>query len=137
VTVSLEGAAPPVIYAFATDLYQVFLNLLRNALQAIEGTGSVTIRMAADEDWLRIAFCDTGRGIPPAMAARLFTPAFSAESGRVRASFSLFSCMAVAKKHGGDIRVESEGGRGSTFTVLLPRSLERSDPKLEYAGSVR
>ena len=123
------------IYGYATELYQVFLNLLRNCIQAIEGAGAVAIRISADNDWFRISFADTGRGIPVLLLPQLFTPGFSAESGRVRASLSLFTCMVVIKKHGGDIHVESEVGLGSTFTVLLPRSLEKSDPKLESPGS--
>jgi signal transduction histidine kinase len=135
VSVSIEHGNVHPIYAYATELYQVFLNLLRNCIQAIEGAGAVTIRITADADWFKVSFADTGRGIAPAILSQLFTPGFSADSGRVRASLSLFTCMLVAKKHGGDIRVESEVGHGSTFTVLLPRSLEKSDPKLELSGA--
>jgi signal transduction histidine kinase len=134
VTVSVQYDEVGAIYAYATELYQVFLNLLRNSVQAIEGAGSVTIRITADADWFRIWFTDTGRGIPAPLVPELFTLGFSADSGRVRASLSLFTCMAVAKKHGGDIVVESEVGRGSTFTLQLPRSLEKSDPKFESAA---
>lgn len=125
VEVSVEGSAPP-IYAYATELHQLFLNLLRNAVQAIEGAGKVTIRVAPDGEWIRLAFTDSGRGIAHEQIPALFTPGFTARSGRVRASLSLFTCMAIAKKHRGEIRVESEPGKGSTFTVLLPRSLEKS-----------
>jgi signal transduction histidine kinase len=136
VVVSVEAELAPSIYGYATELYQVFLNLLRNSIQAIEGTGSVTIRISGDDKWFRIAFIDTGHGIPEAVLQRLFTPDFHSDSGRVRASLSLFASMSVMKKHGGDIRVESEVGKGSTFTVLLPRSLEESDPSLEMAQTV-
>jgi signal transduction histidine kinase len=135
VSVSVEAKPTPPIYAHAAELYQVFLNLLRNSVQAIEGAGTVAIRISADDDWFSIAFADTGHGIPADHLPTLFTPDFNSESGRIRASLGLFACMTVVKKHGGDIRVESEAGRGSTFTVLLPRSLEKSNSKLETAAS--
>ncbi len=125
VEVTVDAGKVPVIYAYPADLHQLFLNLLRNAIQAIDGAGKVRITATADSAWIRIAFIDSGRGIPPELFSSLFTPGFSSGSGRVRAALSLFTCRATAKKHGGDIRVESELGRGSTFTVLLPRSLEK------------
>jgi signal transduction histidine kinase len=137
VSVSIQKEASPTIYAYATELYQVFLNLLRNSVQAIDGTGTVTIRITADEKWFRIAFTDTGRGIDAAVLPALFVPDFRSDSGRVRASLSLFTCMSVVKKHRGDIQVQSEVGRGSTFTVLLPRSLEQSDAYLESQTAAR
>jgi two-component system NtrC family sensor kinase len=133
VSVSLEHEAIPPIYAYTTELYQVFLNLLRNSVQAINGAGAVTIRATTDDHWFRVSFADTGHGIPASLLPRLFTPDFNSDSGRIRASLSLFACMSVAKKHGGDIRVESDVGKGSIFTVLLPRSLEQSDPSRESA----
>lgn len=134
VQVESDGPAPP-IYAFATDLHHLFLNLLRNAVQAIEGAGKVVIRIRTDEAWFRIEFTDTGRGIPEDVIPTLFTPGFSAGSGRVRASLSLFTSMSIAKKHGGDIRVESRPEQGSTFTVLLPRSLEKDDAPPDVRGN--
>jgi signal transduction histidine kinase len=131
ISVSVERETSASIYGYATELYQVFLNLLRNSVQAIEGQGRVTIRITADENWFRIAFTDTGHGIPDALLPKLFTPDFHSGAGRVRASFGLFASLSVVRKHGGDIRVQSEVGKGSTFTVLLPRSLEQSDPALE------
>ena len=131
VAVVVESEPVPPIFGYAAELYHVFLNLLSNACQAIEGAGSVTIRIASDERWFRISFTDTGRGIAPELLSQLFTPGFSAGSGRVRASLSLFTCRLIARKHGGEIQVRSALDQGSTFTVLLPRSLERNDPKLE------
>jgi signal transduction histidine kinase len=135
VKVSIEAEETPAIYAHAAELYQVFLNLLRNSVQAIDGAGEVTVRISADDRWFRIVFADTGHGIPAEHLPMLFTPDFNSESGRIRASLGLFGSMSVVKKHGGDIRVESEVDKGSTFTVLLPRSLEKSNPKLETAAA--
>ena len=136
VELTLEHEDVPPVYVHGPDLYQVFLNLLRNSLQAIEGAGAIRVRIAMDHEWFRIVFSDNGRGIPREQIRQLFTPGFSSNSGRVRASLSLFTCMLIVKKHGGDIRVESELGSGSTFTILLPRSIEKIDPKQEAAGTV-
>ena len=134
VAVRVEHECLPNIFAYATELHHLFLNLLRNAVQAIDGAGMVSISIACDSEWFRIAFTDNGRGIPAEALRTLFTPAFSAGSGRVRASLSLFTCMAVAKKHRGDIQVTTAPGEGSTFTVLLPRSLEKTDSELEASS---
>jgi signal transduction histidine kinase len=137
VTVSIEHDDVPPIYAYATELYQVFLNLLRNSVKAIEDAGTVTVRVAGDEHWFRVSFIDSGRGIPEPLVHQVFSPGFTSDSGRVRASLSLFTCLLVAKKHGGDIHVESEVGRGSTFTLLLPRLLEKSNAELEAGKSLQ
>jgi signal transduction histidine kinase len=134
VIVTVEHERVPVIFGYATELHQLFLNLLRNAVQAIDGAGTLTIRVNADDTWIRVEFTDNGRGIPPDQLRTLFTPGFSSGSGRVRASLSLFTCMAIVKKHRGDIRVQSELGHGSTFAVLLPRSLEKAENDLESAA---
>jgi signal transduction histidine kinase len=131
VSVSVECETAPSIYAYATELYQVFVNLLRNSVQAIDGDGAVTIRITSDDKWFRISFTDTGHGIDDSVLPKLFVPDFHSDSGRVRASLGLFASMSVVKKHRGDIRVESEVGNGSTFTVLLPRSLEQSHSAFE------
>lgn len=126
VEVRVRHEAIPEIYGYPAELHQLFLSLLRNAVQAIDGAGTVEIAITAGQEWFRIAFADNGRGIPREAIPNLFTPGFASGSGRVRASLGLFTCMTTAKKHGGDINVVSEPGRGSTFTVLLPRSLENA-----------
>lgn len=131
VAVTIESDPTPPIYGYAAELYHVFLNLLSNAIQAIEGAGSVAIRLSADQRWFRVSFTDTGKGIPADLISQLFTPSFNTGAGRVRASLSLFTCRLIARKHGGEIQVRSEVGQGATFTVLLPRSLEKTDPRLE------
>ena len=131
VEVTLACDAAPRIYAYKAELGQVFMNLLRNAVEAIDGSGSVTIRLAMDDSTIRVSFTDTGRGIPAEHLPHIFTPGFSTQASRVKASLSLFTCMNIVRKHGGEIEVESAAGRGSTFTVLLPRRLERADARLE------
>src|SRR6202011_3486877 len=74
VTVTIEREPVPVIFGYATELYQLFLNLLRNAVQAIDGAGTLTISVTADETWIRVDFADSGRGIPPDQLRALFTP---------------------------------------------------------------
>jgi signal transduction histidine kinase len=131
VTVAVEHSEVPVIYGFAAELSQVFMNLLRNAVEAIPDKGSVTIRLSTDTSAIRIAFHDTGRGIPAESLANIFTPGFTTQARRVKASLSLFTCMNIVRRHGGNIEVESTPVQGSIFTVVLPRRLEHADPQLE------
>jgi two-component system NtrC family sensor kinase len=129
VTVSRDYVVLPPIYCHAADMHQVIMHLLRNAAQAVDVQGNVTIRGSVDERWIRIAFTDTGRGIPPEMLPRVFNPGFTSGERRVKASLSLFTCMKIVKRHDGAIRVASTLGSGSTFTIELPRELEtRTSP---------
>jgi signal transduction histidine kinase len=123
----------PIINVYGAELNQVFMNLLRNAAQAIEGPGTVTLQTRADDASIRIVVRDTGRGIPPELCDAIFNPSFNREGDRVRASLSLFGCLNIARKHGGDIAVDSKIGHGSTFTVILPRSLENAPEPVRAA----
>jgi signal transduction histidine kinase len=115
----------PRLCGYAAELNQVFMNLLQNGAQAIEGAGTITLSTFADDRSVFIKVADTGRGIPAEQLPRLFDPGFIAKGDRVKAAMSLFSCYHIIRKHDGTIHVESEPGRGTTFTVQLPRALER------------
>ena len=71
---------------------------------------------------------DTGRGIPAEDLREVFVPRFASQGGRVEACLGLFVAYSVVQKHRGDIRVESEVGKGSTFTVTLPLGLRDEFP---------
>lgn len=123
----------PRMNAYGAELNQVFMNLLRNAAQAIDGTGIIRVQTRAAETVVRISVMDSGRGISKELREGIFDPRFNKEGGRVRASFSLFGCLNIARKHGGDIEVLSTPGEGSTFTVVLPRTLESAPEPLRAA----
>jgi signal transduction histidine kinase len=123
----------PVINAYGGELNQVFMNLLRNAAQAIQDRGTITLQTRTDNSSIRVVVKDSGRGIPTELCDAIFNPSFNREGDRVRASLSLFGCLNIARKHGGDIAVDSKIGHGSTFTVILPRSLENAPEPMRAA----
>ena len=134
ITVCRNYVPLPPIYCYAADMHQVVMHLLRNAAQAIDAHGNVTIQGNVDDQWIRIAFSDSGRGIAEDAITRVFNPGFTSREHRVKASLSLFTCMNIVKRHQGTIRVESTLGAGTTFTVELPRELEsRVSPPHETA----
>jgi signal transduction histidine kinase/tetratricopeptide (TPR) repeat protein len=126
----------PRIYCYAAEISQVFMHLLRNAAEAIEGAGEITIRTDCDTTQIRIAVVDTGRGIPANEIPHLFNPSFNRHEQRVKVSLSLFICQSITSKHGGDIHVSSTSGKGSTFTIVLPRALENAEWKLPEVSSM-
>ncbi len=102
-------------------LNQVFLNLLVNAGQAIEDEGKVTVRTRVEDACVHVAISDTGRGIPPEYAARVFTPGFTTKAIGVGTGLGLSICrQIVVEKHGGTIDFETEPGTGTTFHVRIP-----------------
>jgi signal transduction histidine kinase len=118
-TVKQYGDVPE-IQCYAGRLNQVFMTLLTNAFEAIEGEGSVTIATWKDGDQVFIRITDTGRGIPPHQVDQLFDIGFQAKQSRVAAGLGLAASHSIVSQHGGEIGVESEAGKGTTFTVLLP-----------------
>jgi signal transduction histidine kinase len=105
------------------ELNQAFLNLLQNAVEAIEragGSGEIRVSTRAENGAIRIAVSDTGTGIDAPALARIFEPGFSTKGGRVGLGLGLAICDRVVRGRGGRIEVESAPGRGSTFTIVLP-----------------
>ncbi len=115
-----DFGALPEIDCDAGRLGQVFLNILVNAVQAIEGEGEIRIRTWQEGDTVRIAIRDTGKGIPAELQSRIFDPGFTTKSADKGTGIGLSISLNIIQQHGGRIDVESEEGRGSTFTVILP-----------------
>ncbi len=118
-----------IIIGNPSRLSQVFLNLLVNAAHSIpEGTTevhSILVRTKNVADEVRIEFIDTGRGIESKHIPRLFEPFFTTKPVGQGTGLGLYICQHIVQDHGGDIEVESEPGKGSTFRVLLPRCSEK------------
>lgn len=121
-----DPQAPP-IKADDPALRQVFLNLLLNAMQAIDRTGRITVRTKVEPGVVRIAFEDTGCGIAKEDLGRLFEPFFShKESGR-GTGLGLFISNTLIQQMGGTITVHSEVGRGTQFVISLPLGSSSSE----------
>ncbi|MBN1092953.1 cyclic nucleotide-binding domain-containing protein [Blastococcus sp. TML/M2B] len=112
----------PEVPAYAGELNQVWTNLIANALEAMEGAGTLTLRTARDGDCALVEVGDTGPGIPPELRARVFEPFFTTKPVGQGTGLGLdVSWRVVVKRHGGDLRVVSEPG-DTRFQVLLPLS---------------
>jgi len=112
----------PEVQCFPSKLNQVFMNLLVNALQAIEGRGTITIQTESSGGHVKVAIRDTGLGIGPDIVAKIFDPGFTTKGVGVGSGLGLAICYQIAKEHGGQITVDSVPGEGSTFTLILPRT---------------
>ncbi len=103
------------------QLRQVFLNLLTNACQAIGHDGTITITTRpGGVDAVEIEIHDSGCGIPPEDLERIFDPFFSTKPPGMGTGLGLSISQGLLRRLGGDIRVTSRVGQGTTFTVTLP-----------------
>ena len=126
-----EYAEIPPIICQPRKLNQAFLNLLKNASQAIDKNGKITISTALVNGMVKIAVADNGKGISSEQLDSLFEPGFTAKGSSVRARLGLSICYQIVQEHNGRIEVESTPGEGSTFTVIIPAVFEdetNSDP---------
>lgn len=110
----------PELYCQPMQLNQVFLNLLVNAAQAIEDKGDIFIDVAATEAAMTIAIKDTGVGIEKKHLQKIFEPFFTTKPVGTGTGLGLSLSYSIVQKHQGNIRVESEPGAGTCFTVTLP-----------------
>lgn len=111
------------IACYPGQLNQVFLNLLNNAQQAIEGEGVVDITTFIDGDRLVILITDNGSGIPQKHLKKIFDPGFTSKGVGVGTGLGISICYKIIQEHQGEITVESEEGKGTTFTVKIPTNL--------------
>jgi signal transduction histidine kinase len=117
----------PEVPAYAGELNQVWTNLIVNALDAMDGEGTLTIRTGRDGDCALVEIADTGPGIPPELRSRVFEPFFTTKPVGQGTGLGLdVSWRVVVKRHGGDLRVTSQPG-DTRFQVVLP--LTESSPE--------
>lgn len=109
----------PVIKCFPNMLNQVFTNILINACQAIEGSGTITITTEYNDKKLIVKIKDTGRGIPRNQLNKIFTAGFTTKSSGVGTGLGLAICSKIIEKHNGEIIVNSEVGKGSEFIITI------------------
>ena len=115
-------ASLPTVALDRGQMVQVFFNILKNALEAMKDGGAISMAMSSDDDTVAVRIADSGEGMSPERLAHLFEPySTSKENGT---GLGLMITRRIVVDHGGTIDVESEIGRGTTFTIRLPR-LER------------
>ena len=115
----------PRLACYPADLNQLFMNVLRNAVQAIRGRGRIRLTTWTEGEEIRAQVADSGVGMTAEQMENLFVPTFSRSGDRVKTGLGLFVSYRIAEKHEGRLEVESELGRGTTVTLSVPLGLER------------
>ncbi len=110
----------PRVLASRNELRQVFLNMIANARDAMPEGGNLGVATSSRDGEVRITVSDTGVGIKEEHLNKIFDAFFTTKDNVKDVGLGLSVCYGFVESHGGDIRVESEYGRGTTFTVILP-----------------
>ncbi len=110
----------PLILADPSQLHQLLINLMVNAVQAMPDGGRLTLRTEAVDKKVVLTVEDTGVGIPEEILSKIFLPFFTTKDADQGTGLGLSIVDDIVKSHGGEIRAASEPGFGTTFTVMLP-----------------
>lgn len=129
ITVHKEYGDIPKVRCFASQLNQVFMNLLANAAQAIENKGDVWIKTQISGGNVIISIKDNGKGISEENMKRLFTPFFTTKPVGQGTGLGLSISYGIIEKHNGRIWAESKAGAGTTFNIELPLEGPKEDAK--------
>lgn len=110
----------PAIYCCASQLTQVFINIIMNAVQAMGTSGTITIRTAVSKNSIVAEFVDTGPGIEESNLIKLFDPFFTTKDVGMGTGLGLYVSHGIIQKHRGSIRAENVPGKGANLIVTLP-----------------
>jgi len=110
----------PQILCAPSRINQVFINLVTNAVQAMNGKGTLTITTKARDGWVDIEVCDTGCGIEPANLDKIMDPFFTTKPVGQGTGLGLSIVRKIVDEHGGQITVDSQVGVGTSITISLP-----------------
>jgi PAS domain S-box-containing protein len=116
----------PKIKCFRAQIVQVFVNLVRNAYEAVDGKGSVTLETGKVRRSVMAKVIDTGCGIPPEIRARLFEPFVTSKPPGKGLGLGLSISAAIIQNHQGRIEVKSRKGRGTEFRITIPVASEKA-----------
>ncbi|MFQ6093548.1 MAG: [Fe-Fe] hydrogenase large subunit C-terminal domain-containing protein, partial [bacterium] len=124
----------PAMFVDAAQLKQVFLNIILNGAEAMEGAGElrVSTKLLPDGKTVEVTFVDTGPGIPEETLGKLFDPFFTTKEKGT--GLGLAIAYGIVDRHGGSIDVHSQTGKGTTFTVVLP-VMDEGDRRLMHTVS--
>lgn len=117
----------PCIWGVRASLLQVFVNLVTNAAQAVDGNGgNIILQLAPVGENVSAQVIDDGIGMPPEVKSRIFEPFFTTKSGSGGSGLGLSIVQGIIARHEGSLGVESNPGEGTTFTIVLPKNASRS-----------
>ncbi len=108
------------IFGYPDELNQVWTNILHNALQAMDYKGSLKVTITGQDNYAVISMTDSGEGMSAEIKEKIFTPFFTTKSAGEGSGLGLDIVKKIIEKHKGKIEVESEIGKGTTFSVWLP-----------------
>lgn len=125
----------PNIHCSPSQINQVFLNLLTNAADAIEENGEIVIRTSAEGDHVHVRISDSGHGIPDDVMQKIRDPFFTTKDVGKGTGLGLSIVDRIVSSHGGELIIESEEGRGTTVSIVLPITAQVSDEESEDAAA--
>lgn len=110
----------PFVLGYPDELNQVWINIIHNALQAMDYQGTLTIEVMPQENGILVCITDTGKGIPTDIQAKIFEPFFTTKPAGEGSGLGLDIVKKIIEKHEGSISVTSEVEQGTTFSIFLP-----------------
>ena len=129
------GEIPPIVCR-PQQISAVLASLLKNAVQAVDGSGHVVVSTARRKSVIEVRIEDNGRGLSAEEMKNIFDPGFRESGGRMAAgNWSMFNSRQIIRQHGGDIRIDSNQGEGTEVTVSLPLSGSAEIPLAMFMGS--
>lgn len=121
----------PTIHCSPSQINQIFLNLLTNAADAIEEQGEIVIRTIAEDETVRISISDTGCGISEDVLAKIRDPFFTTKEVGKGTGLGLSIVDQIVTSHGGELQIDSEEGKGTTVSIILPMAAEAPIQEVE------
>lgn len=120
VTIVREYNGKLEVMAKPQEILQVFVNLLTNAIQAMNGKGTLTLTTWQEQNQAKVAIRDTGCGIPPEYLDKIFEPFFTTKSPGKGTGLGLYNVRTIVNKYAGTLSIDSQVGKGTTFTLTFP-----------------
>jgi PAS domain S-box-containing protein len=116
-----ELHATSTVLCYGSELTQVFINIINNAIHAMGEQGEITIRTGEDHSMVKVEIIDTGKGIPPEVLPKIFDPFYTTKQVGEGMGIGLSIVWSIIEKHKGRIYATSVVGKGTTFTIELPK----------------